>query len=100
MSLTKADLQAIGQITIEVAEGVVITAINDLAIKVVEGFNEMSSRLDRVEAALKVDVAMLKTDVDTVGRSEPNGLQYLEEQIERIRHANSGYNEPPRTNAR
>jgi tetrahydromethanopterin S-methyltransferase subunit G len=116
MTLTTADLQAIRQITTEtateVAEKIVGKAINDLsvrvdtkfddfaahfgrkidesitglAIQVGEGFNEVTSRLDRVEAdvsVLKTDVGVLKTDMrevkwklnDTVGRSEFNGLR-------------------------
>jgi len=116
MSLTKEDLRAIKQNNIEVTGAVMITAINDLSLKMCAGFNEMSSRLDRVEAALKVDVAILKTDVsklksdvrgakfksddESVGRSELKCMRYLEEQIERIRLANARYDESPRTNAR
>jgi|GEM_PF-3999130 len=77
MSLTKADLQAIRQITTEtateVAEKVIGKAISDLAvqvddkitdlaIRVGEGFNEMSFRFDQVEA----EIVALKTDMREV----------------------------------
>ena len=107
MTLTKEDLKSIGQIvresedrTSKVIDAKIDNAIEELALQIGAGFNEVSDRLGRVESdvsvlkedvsILKEDVSVLKTDMrevkwhltETVTRSEFHGLRYRVELLE------------------
>jgi hypothetical protein len=66
MTLTTEDLSAIKLMMEEVVDHKIDSAIDNLSVQIVEGFNEVSENFIEVRsdiAELKSDVAELKTDV-------------------------------------